>query len=234
MPQLVSSKNLLHSTQPQVVGVINSASLLEGFSQTSLPAGACDILEIRLDTINLPADELLPHLSQLPLPLLLTARHPNEGGDNQLSTEQRIALVESCLPLASLVDIELRSVPEMQSLIRTAQGKGVGVIGSFHDFHNTPPDELLRGSIDFALQFKLDAVKIATYLHNAGDLARLLQLLQQDHRLPLSAMGMGSLGPVSRIALARCGSLLNYGYLGQPNAPGQMSAPRLKELLKEI
>ena len=68
----------------------------------------------------------------------------------------------------------------------------------------------------------------------AEDLARLIRLLANEKRIPLSVMGMGGLGRVSRITLARCGSILNYGYLGESNAPGQLPARRLKEMLKEV
>jgi 3-dehydroquinate dehydratase-1 len=88
--------------------------------------------------------------------------------------------------------------------------------------------------VDVALQFKFDAVKIATTLHSADDLARLLHLLAGEKRIPLSVMGMGGLGRVSRITLARCGSILNYGYVGESNAAGQLPARRLKEMLKEV
>jgi 3-dehydroquinate dehydratase-1 len=47
-------------------------------------------------------------------------------------------------------------------------------------------------------------------------------------------MGMGALGKVSRLLFARAGSVLNYGYLDQPNASGQWEATLLKERLKEL
>ena len=122
----------------------------------------------------------------------------------------------------------------MQPLLSNARARSVGIIGSYHDFNATPSDEVLRGAIDFGLQLKVDAVKIATLLRSADDLARLLNLLSSEKRLPLSVMGMGVLGPVSRLVLGRCGSILNYGYLGQSNAPGQWPAPRLKNLLNEL
>jgi len=234
MAQHLSSKNLLLSDHPLVVGVINTLELLQTFAEQPHPQSYCDVLELRLDTLNLPGEELRAHASKLPLPLLLTCRHPDEGGDHHLSTEQRRQKITELLDLATLLDIELRSALEMQDIIHQAQARAIGVIGSYHDFLSTPPDEILQGSIDFALQFKFDAVKIATTLQGAADLARLIQLLPNTSRRPLSVMGMGRLGPLSRLTLARCGSLLNYGYLGQPNAPGQLAAPRLKELLNEI
>jgi 3-dehydroquinate dehydratase-1 len=234
MPQLLSSKNLLLSDRPLVVGVINTPQLLEDFIRHPNPRAVCDVLELRLDTLHLTPHELQPLASQLPLPLLLTARHPDEGGDHHLSADQRRELLRANLDLATLIDIELRSALDMQDLIREAQTRGIGVIGSFHDFTSTPADEVLQGAIDCALQFKFDAVKLATTLQSPADLARLIQLLPNASRRPLSLMGMGPLGPLSRLTLGHCGSLLNYGFLGQPNAPGQLSAARLRGWLNEI
>jgi 3-dehydroquinate dehydratase-1 len=47
-------------------------------------------------------------------------------------------------------------------------------------------------------------------------------------------MGMGGLGRVSRLTLAKLGSLLNYGFLGEANAPGQWPARQLKDLLNDL
>ena len=47
-------------------------------------------------------------------------------------------------------------------------------------------------------------------------------------------MGMGEFGRVSRLALAKAGSVLNYGYLDEPNAPGQWEARELRQLLTAI
>lgn len=235
MPQLLSSKNLLLSPQPLVVAVINTPQLLVDFPNQPNPEAICDLLELRLDTLNLPSSELRPLAAKLPLPLLLTARHPEEGGDHHLSAEQRLQLLSENLDLATLVDVELRSAAELHPLIQQAQQRAIGVIGSYHDFNSTPATEVLQGAIDFASQFKFDAVKIATTLRSPDDLARLIQLLPNGStRRPLSLMGMGALGPLSRLTLGRCGSLLNYGFLGEPNAPGQIGASKLRQWLNEI
>jgi 3-dehydroquinate dehydratase I len=234
MPQLLSSKNLLLSPQPLVVGAVSTASVLEGLSQISLTAAECDILELRLDSIQLPLEELHEHAAKLTLPCLITARHSEEGGHGGLSIEARSALLEAHLDVATLMDVELRSAQDFLPIIRKAQAKGIGVIGSFHDFSSTPSEEVLQGAVDFGLQYKFDAVKIATMLQSPTDLAKLISLLAKEHRVPLSIMGMGYLGRTSRITLAKCGSILNYGYLGESNAPGQWPARRLKELLGEL
>ncbi|TDU81769.1 3-dehydroquinate dehydratase [Prosthecobacter fusiformis] len=236
MPQLLSSSNLLLSSRPLAVGVIPDPATLQFWSSLS-PAqreASCDVIELRLDTLKTPAADIRAALSGNTVPILLTARHPAEGGQGTEDAAGRIAMIEPLLDLAVLIDIELRSAMDMRPLVQKAQGRGVRVIGSFHDFQTTPGEEVLRGAINFAQPAGLDAVKLATFLNTSADLTRLITLTSEVHRLRLSTMGMGPLGRVSRLVLAKCGSLLNYGYLGQANAPGQWPAARLKELLAEL
>lgn len=234
MAQVVSTSNLFTSPTPLVVGVLASGAALTAFSQSDAQADDCDLCELRLDMITLPGAEVRALAARITLPLILTARHPDEGGQAALDTTRRAALIEAHLERAAFIDIELRSALDMQALIKKARSRRIGVIGSFHDFIGTPSDDVLRGAVDLAQQFNLDALKIATTLRGPGDLARLLQLLESMKRLPLSIMGMGALGRASRLVLAKCGSVLNYAHLGESNAQGQWPARQLKELLREL
>jgi 3-dehydroquinate dehydratase I len=48
-------------------------------------------------------------------------------------------------------------------------------------------------------------------------------------------VGMGPLAAVSRLLCAQCGSVLNYGYLGEtPTAPGQWDAASLKAAIGRL
>ncbi len=236
MAQLVSTKNLLMSARPLTVGVVSSAEMLTSaeVGRLSEAGQGCDLLELRLDLIGLSAGDIREAVTHIKTPLLLTARHPAEGGKGSESSAERAAMIEPLIDLAALIDIELRSVPEMRALIERARGAGVATIGSFHDFQATPSDAVLEGAIRFAENSGLPAVKIATYINTPDDLMRLTQLMTAKHRVRLSAMGMGDWGRVSRLLLAKCGSLLNYGFLGDSNAPGQWPAAQLSQLLGEI
>lgn len=234
MVQLVSSKSLFHSSEPLVVGAVSSAEMLRALAANPLLAAGCDILELRLDAIGLEPDASRELASKLETPLLITARHPDEGGIGNLASSTRSTLLDAHLDLAVLMDVELRSAPDLQSVVSRAKALGVGIIGSYHDFLSTPADDILRGAVESGVRSELDMVKVATMLQSPEDLARLIHLVGAEKRVRMSVMGMGPLGRLSRLALARCGSLLNYGYLGESNAPGQWEASRLKQLLKEL
>ena len=79
-----------------------------------------------------------------------------------------------------------------------------------------------------------DIVKIAARVSDSKQLGRLLTLFAGRISVPLSLMGMGPLGKVSRLLFACAGSVLNYGYLGEPQVPGQWEAVILKKRLAEL
>jgi len=67
-----------------------------------------DLFELRLDRLVRIVDELENKLPSLCAPLIITARHPQEGGVNKLSIRQRRNLLSRFLHRASYVDVELR------------------------------------------------------------------------------------------------------------------------------
>ena len=79
-----------------------------------------------------------------------------------------------------------------------------------------------------------DVFKLACLADDAASVARLLDFASEYKAGPVAVMGMGKFGQVSRLVLACAGSILNYGYLDRPNAPGQWEARELKELLRRL
>ena len=194
-----------------------------------------DFLEFRLDSLGDAAAPLAEAVSAAPVPAIITARHPAEGGDGALRIKARRMLLEDAFPHASAIDLELRSLLEgAADLAAAVKESGKLLILSSHDFEGTPSLDRLKDTIDTAADSGADVAKIASRISTPADLATLLQLVSDPAPIALSVMGMGSLGRVSRLLLAQCGSLLNYGYLAKENAPGQMSARRLKELILEL
>ncbi len=203
-------------------------------------AGAPDVLELRVDGFARdPAglDALATLAAGATRPLIVTVRHPAEGGlDPALGdASARRRLYERFLPLAAWVDIELRSLGALDPVIAQARARGVRIIASFHDFDGTPGPRRLRALADRAAAAGADVCKIAAATRTPGDLARLLDLLGSGTPLPLAVMGMGPLGKVSRLALGAAGSVLSYGYLGDgAQVPGQWPAGVLRARLDEL
>ena len=202
-------------------------------------SGAPDVVELRVDGFS-PDPARLDALEALAAdaarPLIVTVRHPAEGGlDVALDPRTRRALYERFLPAAAWIDVEVRSLRTLEGVAAQARERGVRLIASFHDFEGTPGVRRLRALAERALAGGADVFKVATTTRAPGDLARLLDLLGQETRLPLAVMGMGPLGKVSRLALGAAGSVFSYGYLGgESQVPGQWPAARLRERLDEL
>lgn len=221
-----------------VVGTIPAPKALA--AALKLPKNTVDFLEVRVDAFAaLPGAALATlekSLPRLKSPLILTVRHPLEGGVGRLSLAQRRALFQRFLPHASLLDVELRSAAALRALTSEARENGVGLILSHHDFRKTPSLDRLHALQHEAAREGCDVFKLATVTRTASDLAILLQLLaaRRGAAAPqLAVMGMGQFGKISRLTLGRSGSVLNYGYLDTAQVPGQWPAGLLKERLRE-
>jgi 3-dehydroquinate dehydratase-1 len=208
------------------VAVILSRRDLLRAKQLRLPP---DFFELRLDALAPILDELEPLARSLSVPLIMTARHPREGGFKRLSATQRAALLQRFLDRAAYIDIELRSLRQLDSVLRHARSKKAGVIISFHDFNTTPSLATLRAKARAAAAAGSDVFKVATRTSTRDELERLLEFFDQPCvDLPISAMGIGKLGRVARLELARRGSALVYASIGRSRVEGQISIGQLR------
>jgi len=188
-----------------------------------------DLFELRLDQLARDVDEVEKKLSKLRAPLIMTARHPREGGANQLSTQQRRVLLSRFLPRARYIDVELRSVNALRALLQAARRKNVGRIVSFHNLKTTPDSRTLRTKARAAKAQGANIFKLATRTDTPAQLARLFDFMTKKNvDLAVSVMGIGRFGAISRVLLAHCGSALIYASLCESQIEGQMSLEQLR------
>src|SRR5438876_6134707 len=216
--------------RPQLVGVIASPADFR-FAVTMLEPP--DLFELRLDHLRGMIDQLERKMSILSSPVIITARDPREGGANNLSQKERHDLLLRFLPRAKYVDVELRSARAFKSLLAHARKQNVRRILSFHDFKSTPSARTLRAKASLAKIRGADIFKIACRTDSPAQLARLIDFVtDKDVDLPVSAMGIGKLGAISRLLLARCGSVLNYAALHHSQIEGQTPIDVLRSALR--
>jgi len=212
--------------RPRLVGVIMSLADLDSAIQMRKPP---DLFELRLDQLARDLDKVEKKLSRLRAPLIITARHPREGGANQLSTRQRRNLLSRFLPRARYIDVELRSVNALRPLLQAARRKNVGRIVSLHNLKATPDSRILRTKARVAKAHGANIFKLATRTDKPAQLARLFDFMtKKDIDLAVSVMGIGRLGAISRILLSHYGSALIYASIGQSRIEGQISLEQLR------
>ena len=172
-------------------------------------------------------------------PLLCTFRSIREGGEQELAPDHYVNLL-CCVSDsgdADLVDVELFSGPDVVSQIVTrAHQTGVAVIGSSHDFNQTPPEEEIISRLEQMAVLGCDVAKIAVMPQNARDVLTLLSATERMHtkhpEIPIITMSMGQLGMVSRLCGEVFGSSLTFGSAGQASAPGQAPVQALRQVLE--
>jgi 3-dehydroquinate dehydratase I len=213
-------------SRPRLVGVIMSRADLDFAIRMRKPP---DFFELRLDQLARDVDEVEKKLSKLRAPLIMTARHPREGGANQLSTQQRRDLFLRFLGRARYVDVELRSASALRPVLELARKRNVGRIISFHDLASTPDLRTLRTKARAAKTQGANIFKLATRTDTPAQLARLFDFMTKKNvDLAVSVMGIGTLGAISRVLLAHYGSALIYASIGQSQIEGQMFLKQLR------
>ncbi len=230
---MAHSEFQLTERRPSVVGSFGSPNDL-GICSAEDARIACDLAEIRLDLLEADgsAEESANWRHLQGIPLLFTARRREEGGALDLSASRRIGLLQSAMPDAALIDIEVASIPEMTDFLSRLE---VPWIASFHDFEKLPETRVLEDAAKRAKDAGAAAFKTAAKLHSPADIARLADFQLANHGILVATRGMGPLAPVSRLLCAQCGSVLNYGFLGEtPTAPGQWDAASLKQAIARL
>jgi len=189
-----------------------------------------DFFELRLDALANSLGEVAANIPHLRAPIILTARHPKEGGLGSLTSRKREALLRRFLDSAALVDVELRFVRQMAGLVLELRRRQIGLLLSSHDFHTTPDVRELHRLTRQAAMFRPAIFKLATHTDWQAQLDRLATYLSEKNRypFPIAVMGMGRLGFPSRRQFDRIGSALTYASLDTAKVEGQPSLDQLR------
>jgi len=213
----------------RVVGVIASRADLERALRMRRPP---DLFELRLDRLAGMADQVENVLPKLHIPLIITARDPHEGGSSKLRLRQRRDLLARFLSHAQHIDVELRSAPALRSILTLAEEKNIRRIISFHNFKSTPSARILAAKASEARSHGANIFKVVTRTDTPIELGRLVEFMtSRPLDLAVAVMGIGKLGAISRVLLARAGSVLIYASIGAAtDVEGQLSLEQLRAL----
>jgi len=187
-----------------------------------------DVIELRFDCLDEnEIDTVVTHIAELAVnkPLLATFRSPEQGGNLQITVEQRKEFWKNLPTTFWAADLE-EDIVDVQPASENR-------ILSFHDFDRVPTN--LTEVYD-RLAAHGAVVKIAVHANDITDAIPLWKLLEraksEDRQLIPIAMGEG--GKWTRILGLAHGSPLTYASLesGSETAPGQISARDLTEIYR--
>ncbi|MEN1706434.1 MAG: type I 3-dehydroquinate dehydratase [Planctomycetota bacterium] len=214
-------------------------------------AGA-DIVEFRIDSYFDPRDEetdqslRVEHIRNLiadaPLPVILTCRSAEEGGDYDAADVSRVELLEAILHNAehppAYLDFELAAYqrsPEIRDRIdaclksTSSQSETrTRLILSMHDFDQRPSD-LMRRLAGAWAEPAASVVKFAYRCRSIRDNLEIFEILR-DAPKPTIGLGMGEFGLMSRVLAPKFNGFLTFASLrdSAATAPGQ---PTISDLL---
>ena len=190
-------------------------------------ADIADVIELRFDCLSeTELDTALDQLAQLAVgkPLLATFRSPEQGGNRQLTIQQRKEFWRD-LPSFRAADLE----EDIADMPIAAEDR----IVSFHDFDGVPND---LKDIYERLAAHDATVKIAVQAKDITDTIPLWKLLAhaRSEGKRLIPVAMGEAGKWTRILGLAYGAPLTYASLesGSETAPGQISARDLVGLYR--
>jgi 3-dehydroquinate dehydratase-1 len=213
---------------PAVVAVLSGE---EAAKDAALAEGlGADLVEVRLDL--LPGDPITTIRTvrdATTLPIIATNRMTSEGGAFRGGEDKRIEILAKASAWADLVDVELLA----KKRDRLLEMVNVPVIISYHDFEGMPPLDVLRSMLEEIFEAGADIAKLALTPPSLEDCLELMKLLLETEG-PTTLMGMGDVGKHLRAVAPIYGSVLTYGYIGTPTAPGQIPVKALRGVLDAL
>lgn len=185
-----------------------------------------DIIEVRVDLLHGDALSAVESIFSLGVPLIITVRPEYEGGRFKGSDRERVEIFGSLAQYAAFIDVELKA-RTLDDIISTTKGTDALPIVSYHNFKKTPSNAEMLRALDRCAG-KGGIAKLAVMPHSLYDVLRLYEVTIKAKR-PCCTIAMGMLGKHSRIMAPVYGSVLTYGYVKKPVAPGQMRVDKIIE-----
>lgn len=208
-----------HKTYEEILSILDSPEV--------------EMAEIRLDRCSLEDTQIEDLFANCDTPLIATCRISEAG---QAVAERRLkTAIEAGARFADLeVDAPAQLSRYIQKLCRKS---GTELIRSYHNFIETPSDEVLGMALARCFRYGADIVKIATVCRSAEDAARIESLysvvLEDIQTLEgrLVAFGMGAEGKATRLECLKRGAPFTYAALSPDDitAPGQWAAAEMYE-----
>lgn len=207
-----------------------------------------DLVEWRLDYYDLVEDHesVIKTLQQIrqnleEMPLIVTFRTLKEGGQKEIPLNDYVRLYQAIIEtqLSDLIDVELfQGETVVKELITFAHQHDVKVIGSNHDFKQTPSKEEIIKRLCRMQDLGADITKVAVMPQNAEDVLTLLlatyEMVTHYATQPVITMSMSKLGLISRLTGNLFGSAITFGANQALSAPGQISADLLYQMLEVL
>lgn len=220
--------------KPLIAGVLTDADIP---TINSDYLNAADLLELRVDMFEnispLHIEAVFKTVrDRLKKPIIATIRDVKEGGKQEI--KDRLSVYRVVCPLSDVIDVELGSEDIFPKIKNLCEENKKVLIGSYHNYNLTPNGDFFDEIVIKGKEAGADIVKIATVANSSDDLIRLMLLNLRHREKGLITISMGDGGLPSRILNPLFGSLITYGYISHPSAPGQISVSELMYIFRRL
>ena len=202
-------------------------------------ANGLKLIEVRFDLFSkfeVSKNNIVNKIKDFNLPTLFTIRTESEGGKWNGSSEKYLKTIESNIDSFDAFDLEIsmfQKEPDLSSnLIKKLKKSQKKIIGSYHNFNETPNLQFLSKILNNSHHIGADITKVATMINNQEDIATLTNFAIENKDKKIIIIGMGDIGKITRLSMFSYGSLLTFAYVGDSStAPGQI---RLEDLFHSL
>ena len=226
------NKSIFRLQKPPLIACVLTDS--DVFALNGHSIDTADIIELRIDmfddiSINHVEETLRTAKDKFNKPLITTVRNTREGGQKEVPN--RLSLYKAALPMSEFFDVEVNSEGLLTQVKDVIDDKTL-LIGSYHNFQYTPDEAVLDSIVSKGRTLGAEIIKVAVTAKDRNDLIRLLLFTLKHRDSGVITMCMGDEGLPSRIISPVFGSLIAYGYINKPSAPGQLSILQLSEIFR--
>lgn len=187
-----------------------------------------DFVELRVDYIkNLTLNNLDIIRKNTTKENIFTCRSVEEGGKFEGSRDELLEIINRANELNfDHIDVEISKLKYINFTNKNSK-----IIGSYHNFKETPDFEELKNIYNEIFSYEVvDVVKMATNVVEDLDNINLVKLIL-GRKGDIIALGMGEKGKITRIITPLLGSYLTFASVGDnKSASGQISLDELKNM----
>lgn len=225
-------KNLKLGEMPLIACAINDAEVMT-IGEDYL--NHADLIELRVDMFK---NTEVKHVEEIfniakekfKKPIIATVRDVKEGGQKEIA--DRLDIYKTVISFSDLIDVEINSEDTIAEVKKLCRNYKKILIGSYHNFEIMPDIYFLDNIFLKGTRLGAEIIKIAAVANNNDDLTRLVTFTLKHRSEWLITIAMGDIGLPSRVINPIFGSLITYGYVNKPSAPGQLSISELMDIFK--
>ena len=183
--------------------------------------------------------DILSDFDGISVPLIFSLRSSNEGGFFDMTSDYDDILEEIIeTGLIDYIDIEFETSKRFAELVEKAHSKGIDVIGSYHNYRETPGEKALLSKMSEIEDAGADIVLVACMPREFDDVRCMTKLPESFHeKYPdrhVISISLGLMGQSTRLYCEKNKQCMTYACIDEAISPGQISYIEMRDYIDQI